>query len=119
MIVKDNLLVVEGQVSVDEYTGGFRMSADKLYTIEQARAAFGTRLVIDVDAELAGNGFVAELKQILEPATPRACPVYLRYQNQGAAAEILLGQEWRVVPTGAVLDHLARLAGAEHVRLIY
>ncbi len=119
LLVKDTLLVVEGQVSVDEYSGGFRMSADKLYTIDQARAAFAARLEIDVDADLAGNGFVAELQQILKPATPGRCPVYLRYHNREAAAEILLGQEWRVVPSGAVLDHLARLAGAEHVRLIY
>ena len=119
LLVKDTLLVVEGQVSVDEYSGGFRMSADKLYTIDQAREAFAERLEIDVDADLSGNGFVAELKQILKPATPGRCPVYLRYHNRYAAAEIMLGQEWRVAPTGAVLEHLARLAGAGHVRLIY
>ena len=76
LLVKDTLLVVEGQVSVDEYSGGFRMSADKLYSIDQARAAFAARLEIDVDADLAGNGFVAELKQILKPATPGRCPVF-------------------------------------------
>ena len=95
------------------------MSADKLYNIDQARDVFAARLEIDVDADLAGNGFVAELKQILKPATPGRCPVYLRYHNKEAAAEIMLGQEWRVVPTGAVLEHLTRLAGDGHVRLIY
>jgi hypothetical protein len=43
----------------------------------------------------------------------------LYYQGGEAAAEIQLGQEWRVVPSGTVLDHLARLAGDGHVRLIY
>ncbi len=119
LLVKDTLLIVEGQVSVDEYSGGFRMSADKLYSIDQARAAFAARLEIDVNADLAGNGFVAELKQILKPATPGRCPVYLHYHTKEAAAEIQLGQEWRVMPSGAVLEHLTRLAGDGHVRLIY
>jgi DNA polymerase III subunit alpha len=57
LLVKDTLLVVKGGVSVDEYTGGFKMSAEEIYNIDQARAAFGSRLVIQVDAQQAANGF--------------------------------------------------------------
>ncbi|MDH3309756.1 MAG: DNA polymerase III subunit alpha [Gammaproteobacteria bacterium] len=119
LLAKDTLLVVEGQVSVDEYTGGFKMSAEKLYNIDQARSAFSARLVIDVDAEQAGNGFVEELKEILTPATQGRCPVYLRYQGRLAEAEIVLGDEWRISPTNSLLERLSRLAGESHVRLIY
>jgi DNA polymerase-3 subunit alpha len=119
LLVKDNLLVVEGHVSIDEYTGGFKMSAEKLYNIEQARSAFSTRLVIDVNEELAGNGFVAELKEILAPVVPGTCPVLLRYHGRLADAEIALGEEWKIHPTAAVLERLHRLAGAHQVRLDY
>ena len=119
LLSKDTLLVVEGQVSVDEYSGGFKMSAEKIYNIDQARAAFATRLEIDVQAAQAGNGFVHELQDILKPVTPGSCPVFLRYQSDAAEAEIALGQEWRIMPTGAVLEQLSQLAGQEHVRLIY
>ncbi len=119
LLSKDTLLVVEGQVSVDEYSGGFKMSADKIYNIDQARAAFATCLEIDVQAAQAGNGFVHELQDILKPVTPGSCPVLLRYQSEAAVAEIALGQEWRIMPTGAVLEQLSQLAGQEHVRLIY
>jgi DNA polymerase-3 subunit alpha len=118
-LVKDALLVVEGHVSVDEYTGGFKMSAERIYNIEQARATFGTRLVIDVDAMVAGNGFLTELREILQPARHGSCPVVLRYRNQEAEAEIALGEEWKVQPSGAVLERLGRLAGSEHVHLHY
>jgi DNA polymerase-3 subunit alpha len=119
LLAKDTLLVVEGQVSVDEYTGGFKMSAEKLYNIDQARAAFSARLVIDVNADQAGNGFVEELKEILRPATQGKCPVYLHYQGSQAEAEIVLGDEWRISPTNAVLERLSRLAGERNVHLIY
>jgi DNA polymerase-3 subunit alpha len=119
LLVKDNLLVVEGHVSMDDYTGGFKMSAEKLYNIEQARSAFSTRLVIEINEELAGNGFVAELKEILAPVVPGTCPVLLRYHGRQADADIALGEEWKIHPTTAVLERLHRLAGAHQVRLDY
>ncbi|MDO8705707.1 MAG: DNA polymerase III subunit alpha [Sulfuricaulis sp.] len=119
LLAKDTLLVVEGQVSVDEYTGGFKMSAEKLYNIDQARAAFSKRLVIDVDAEQAGNGFVDELKEILSPMKQGKCPVFLHYHGRQADAEIVLGDEWKISPTNVLLERLSRLAGERNVRLIY
>ncbi|MHB1140901.1 MAG: DNA polymerase III subunit alpha [Sulfuricaulis sp.] len=118
-LAKDTLLVVRGEVSVDEYTGGFKMSAEELYNMDQARAAFSARLVIDVNADQAGNGFVEELKEILRPAAQGKCPVYLHYQSPQAEAEIVLGDEWRISPTNTVLERLSRLAGESSVHLIY
>jgi DNA polymerase-3 subunit alpha len=119
LLVKDSLVVVEGHVSMDDYTGGFKMSAEKIYSIEQARLAFGSRIVIEVDAERAGNGFLAELQEILEPARRGTCPVVLRYRNQDAEAEIALSEEWKVSPSSAVLERLGQLAGDDCVRLYY
>jgi DNA polymerase-3 subunit alpha len=119
LIVKDSLLVVDGQLSVDEYSGGFKMRADRIYTIDQARSQYASRVVVDVDASKAANGFVARLKEILSPTGQGGCPVVLNYRNGEAEAEIALGQEWAVRPTGHILDRLADLAGAQHVHVVY
>jgi len=119
LLAKDTLLVVEGQVSMDEYSGGFKMSAERIYNIDQARGTFASRLEIDVDTALAATGFMQELKQILKPATPGNCLVCVRYDAGPASAEILLGPEWKINPGGALLDRLSGLAGEGRVRLIY
>jgi len=119
LLSKDALLVVEGQVSVDEYSGGFKMSAERIYNIDQARAAFASHLEIDVDAALAAGGLVDELKRALKPATPGSCPVHIRYDAGAAQADIVLGPEWKVVLDNGLLESLAGLAGADRVRLIY
>jgi DNA polymerase III subunit alpha len=118
LLVKDALLVVKGHVSVDEYTGGFKMSAEEIYNIDQARAAFGSRIVIQVDAAIAGNGFVDELKEILAPSRG-SCTVWLRYSSTAAEADIVLGEEWKTSPSATVLERLGRLAGARNVRVEY
>ncbi|MBI3575993.1 MAG: DNA polymerase III subunit alpha, partial [Gammaproteobacteria bacterium] len=119
LLVKDTLLVVKGQVSVDEYTGGFKMSAEKIYNVDQARGAFSSRLVIEVDVGLAGNGFADELRAILGPVAHGTCPVYLRYHGAEADAEIALGEEWKISPTDTVIERLGRLAGERNVHLDY
>jgi DNA polymerase III subunit alpha len=119
LLAKDTLLVVEGQVSMDEYSGGFKMSAERIYNIDQARGTFSSRLEIDVDAALAATGFLQALQQVLKPATPGACLVCIRYDAGPACAEIVLGPEWKITPGGALLDRLTGLAGEGRVRLIY
>jgi DNA polymerase III subunit alpha len=119
LLAKDTLLVVEGQVSMDEYSGGFKMSAERIYNIDQARGTFASRLEIDVDVALAASGFIQELKLALKPATPGSCPVCVRYDAGPACAEIVLGPEWKVTPGGALLERLSGLAGEGRVRLIY
>jgi len=119
LLTKDSLLVVRGQVSVDEYTGGFKMSAEEIYNVEQARNMFGARLVIDVEADAAGNGFIDGLIQILKPANQGRCTVCLHYRNESAEADIVLGEEWRISPTNAILERLEQFAGEQNVRLDY
>jgi DNA polymerase-3 subunit alpha len=119
LIAKDALLVVEGQVSVDEFSGGFRMSAEKLFSLDAAREAFARRLEVEVDEQLAGNGFAADLAAALTPARPGNCPVWLRYRSADAEVEMALGPDWSVRPNNAVLENLAKLAGKDHVHLIY
>ena len=119
LLAKDTLLVVEGQVSMDEYSGGFKMSAERIYNIDQARATFASRLEIDVDAALAAGGFMQVLEQALKPATPGNCPVVLRYDAGTAGAEIELGPEWKITPSQTLLDRLIGLADEGRVRLVY
>jgi DNA polymerase-3 subunit alpha len=116
---KDKLLVVSGQVSVDEFSGGFRMSAESIYDIDQARAAFADRLVIEIGSDVTANGFIGRLQSILRPFTDGTCPVVVRYQSRQAEAELSLGAQWRVRPSAEVLDALAGLAGSGRVYIDY
>jgi len=118
-LVKDTLLVVEGQLSVDEYTGGFKMRADSVYNIDEARLKFAKRVEIDVDASKAGNGFIGSLKEILSPARDGICPVVLRYRNDNAVADINLGKDWMISPRDSVIERLQEFAGNDNVRVLY
>ncbi len=117
LLLKDKLLVVEGSLSPDDYTGGYRVSANRVLDIDQARAVYAKRLLIDLDAQHAGNGFISALQAALTPFRAGPCPVLLDFNRNDATAQILLGQEWRVHPTDELLQRLGDLVGAAHVRV--
>ena len=119
MLAKDRLIVVEGEVSVDDYTGGMKMSARKIYDIDHAREAFAKRLVLKVDEQKTANGFIKSLVGVLTPFREGYCPVWVDYQRADASAQIQLGQEWRVRPTDELIRRLDELAGADRVQVEY
>jgi DNA polymerase-3 subunit alpha len=119
LIAKDRLLVVEGEVSVDDYSGGLKMSAKILYDIDHAREAFAKRLVLELEQAQTVNGFVPALAQVLKPYREGRCPVRIDYRRDGARAQLTLGQEWRVKPTDELVRRLSELAGAGRVRIEY
>ncbi|HWS01867.1 MAG TPA: DNA polymerase III subunit alpha [Gammaproteobacteria bacterium] len=119
LIAKDKVLVVEGVLGFDDYSGGQQLTADKIYDISQAREIFARRVVIEVDAERAGNGFVQSLADTLRPFREGKCPVWIRYRNQSARAQLALGKDWNVRPVDELIHRLHELAGAGRVVVEY
>ncbi|MDA8225619.1 MAG: DNA polymerase III subunit alpha [Betaproteobacteria bacterium] len=107
---EDRLLLVEGKVQRDEYSGGLRIQADHFHDLTQARTRFAKRLRLRVRPPLA----VASLQELLRPWCDAAagCPVWLQYQPDGAEVELELGEAWRVVLHQELLDGL-HAAGLE------
>jgi DNA polymerase-3 subunit alpha len=119
LLTKDKLLVVQGSVGVDDYNGGCKLSADQIFDLHQARAAYAKGLVIGLDARHHPNGIVHRLEQALEPFREGTCPVYIDYCNSDASAQLVLGAQWRVRLTEDLLRCLAELAGRDRVDVMY
>ncbi|RJQ47884.1 MAG: DNA polymerase III subunit alpha [Gammaproteobacteria bacterium] len=123
LLGKDKLLVVEGEVASDDYSGGSRITAERLCDIHQARAVYAKGLLIEIEGQAAGNGQISGIAKVLAPFRNGACPVRIRYQNtyngRQVNAELPLGADWRVRPDDDLLQRLAALVGEQRVRVIY
>ena len=118
-LVLDKLLVVQGNVTIDEYSGNARISIDQIMDINEARATYAKRLVVDMQGTRHNGAFVSQLAQMLQPHRSGNCAVLIRYAGAQERADIALGADWRVKPNEELLQQLARAAGAPHVRLEY
>ena len=119
LVVKDRLIVVEGSVGVNDDSGRNTITAAKIYDIDQARATFAKCLLIHIETNSTGNGFVRELKEILNPFREGRCPVAVHYLNARAEAHLRLGEQWRVTLTDSLLDTLKASFGERSVQIEY
>jgi DNA polymerase-3 subunit alpha len=119
-IKEDELLLVEGKVQRDDYSGGLRVSADKLMTLAEARGRHARVLKLSLNGG-SNSDTAARLRQLLSPyrSADGACPVRICYRNAEAETELTLPDGWRVRLEDALIAELHDWLQPENVRLIY
>ena len=119
-IKEDELLLVEGKVQRDDYSGGLRVSADKLMTLAEARGRHARVLKLALNGG-ANPQTAGRLQTLLSPyrATENACPVRICYRNTEAETELTLPDAWRVRLDDSLLAQLSDWLSRENVRVIY
>ena len=118
---EDQLLIVQGKVSYDEYSGGMRIVADALYDLQLAREARARALRITLN----GNADAAKLRQVLNPfrAEPEngvpGVPVEVVYERQDASCTVRLGEDWRVRMADGLFEQLAAWTRPDDIEVAY
>lgn len=118
-LIKNTLLMIEGNISNDDYSGGLKMRADAVQTLDQARQSEVKGLCLSVDAARLGQDFAARLSEMLNPYRSEGCPIRIDYQRKDARGQLYLGQEWQVQPTDELIQKLRDVYGREKVKLVY
>ena len=116
-LMKDNIVVVEGIISIDDYTGGYKMSADRVWGIEQARESFAKAIRVDVQKN--DSDFVTKLAATLMPYRQGKCTILLNYQSEQGRVNIPLPESWKVRPSQELLTRLGKLTAPENVHVVY
>ncbi|WKJ92054.1 DNA polymerase III subunit alpha [Methylomonas montana] len=121
LLAKDTLLVAEGSLAMDDFTNSLRMTAEKLYSMEQAREMFARAIVLNWDCRQwpTERSFVDELMETLNPFCGGLCPISVEFAKSDAKASLQLGDDWRVHPADELLTRLRRLLSVEAVQVRY
>ncbi len=122
LIKEDQLLIVEGKVSPDEFTGGNRVSAVNIFDLLTVQSRKTKQIKINVGENLNPEQLKLLLKPYSNGAYPQEigrCPVVIEYQNQEGSAEIKLGDNWAVAPHENLIFDLKKSFQDENVKIIY
>ncbi|HEY8119567.1 MAG TPA: DNA polymerase III subunit alpha [Methylophilaceae bacterium] len=122
LLKEDQLLIVEGRVSNDDFSGGLRVNARRLYDLAAARSAYASMLKISCN----GQADAAKLRDLLAPycrsgsAEERSgCAVKVEYHNGDARVELMLSDQWRVDLRDELLTGLKTWLSDENVKILY
>ncbi|MBY6186944.1 DNA polymerase III subunit alpha [Marinobacter hydrocarbonoclasticus] len=119
LLTTDRVLVVEGEVSFDQFSGGNKLSAKEVLDISQARERYARALVLTVDQQEADSARLDSLKALLKEYGAGGCPVQIQYQRPDAHGVFELGDAYRVVPTDELLAGLKKLFGSDKVTVAF
>ncbi|MBM4234402.1 MAG: DNA polymerase III subunit alpha, partial [Gammaproteobacteria bacterium] len=121
LIVKDALVVIDGQLRYDEQGETWRLAAKNVTELDRAREQQAHRIVlIWPRANGSDQGLMLQrLADILAAHRPGPCAVGVRYAGEQASAGLELGAEWRVRASPELIEALEQLIGSDGVRVVY
>ncbi len=119
VIARDEVLVVEGEVSPDDYSGALRVRASAIHDIAGARARFADRLIVGIHGARCQGRVDEQLSAILAGHRRAGCRVAVDYASENARARLVLGEEWQVRPSDELLNALRSAFGSDGVYLDY
>jgi len=115
----DKLVVMQGKIGQDNFTGGLAATADAVYDIARAREMCGKSLLITIDNKTGVDNLTDSLQSTLLPFKEGLVTVELEYMNQAARTLIRLGDDWKVSPSDELIAQLSTLAAVSAVRMTY
>lgn len=119
-LTKDSLLILEGEVREDTFTGGLAMRCKDITPIAEARSKFARALEISFNETSFDLDKVAELSQcLLKHQEPKGLAIQLTYTNNLGKVTLLANEQLTVAPSDLLLEELNQLLGMTRVRLVY
>jgi len=118
-ITVDEVLLVEGKVQKDDFSGGYRVVAEQLLTLGEARARFAKCLRLSLNGQARDGGAAQKLRDVLEPFKNGATPVRLKYRNGVAECELGLSDDWRVRLDEPLIESLTEWLSPGNVEVVY
>jgi DNA polymerase-3 subunit alpha len=116
LLTRDRVLVIEGGLTLDEFSGDLQLRARQVWTLDEACERFARQVRVAVNG--VGAEFSERLAASIAAHRPGNTPLRLELALAAAGTELELGESWRVRATPALLEAIASLAGIRRAELI-
>jgi DNA polymerase-3 subunit alpha len=110
LLTRDQLIIVEGGLRIDDFAGGYQLRARKAYSLSDACENYGRLLRLKLNG--IGPDFATQLRHTLAGYRGgRTAMLLSGFRNSGAVADLELGEEWRVRALPDLLRALRAMPG--------
>jgi DNA polymerase-3 subunit alpha len=121
---EDRLLVVQGKVQPDRFSGGLRLNVTNVWDLAAARARFGKHLAVALNGGLPPVADVLKLWPARREDSEhgellQGLAIRLKLQRPGAVGEIDLGDEARFWPCDEALGRWRSIAHGGAAQVVY
>src|SRR5690606_4457187 len=116
MFKEDEFLAVVGKVSEDRFSGGLRVTAEKVMDIAAARIQYAKCVRVSLQASADVGALMAALQTAVRTD---GSPVHIEYRNDKGVSELALAEQWRINPDDEIRQKLVVLYSENNVEIVY
>lgn len=117
LLQKDQIIIATGPIQHDDFSGGLKMSAREIITLDDARSRYAKSLALAIQQDQITPQFIKALRTIIEPNKEGTMPLHFYYQSPQGRALLRSGIEWRITPKEDMLINLKAFLGETAVEL--
>ncbi|MFJ4194990.1 DNA polymerase III subunit alpha [Pseudomonas sp. NPDC089534] len=118
LLQTDAMVVVEGEVSNDDFSGGLRLRVKRVMSMEEARTSLAESLRLKLQTQDLKGDQLRWLGELLKRHRG-ACPITMEYTSPDAKTLLQFGESWRIDPADALIQALRDQFGRDNVFLQY
>ncbi|NMY66903.1 DNA polymerase III subunit alpha [Pseudomonas sp. WS 5414] len=118
LLQTDAMVVVEGEVSNDDFSGGLRLRVKRVMSMEDARTNLAESLRLKVHTDALKGDQLRWLGDLFKRHRG-ACPITMEYTRNDAKALLQFGESWRIDPADSLIQALRDQFGRDNVFLQY
>ncbi len=118
LLQTDAMVVVEGEVSNDDFSGGLRLRVKRVMSMEDARTNLAESLRLKVHTDALKGDQLRWLGDLFKRHRG-ACPITMEYTRNDAKALLQFGENWRIDPADSLIQTLRDQFGRDNVFLQY
>ncbi|HAA96523.1 MAG TPA: DNA polymerase III subunit alpha, partial [Alteromonas macleodii] len=115
----DRILLIKGQVSFDDFSGGNTITARDVMDIVQAREKNARALALNIDTQLLEPKKMSQMQSYPQAFNGGSCPVQLAVTHPDAEVILACGARWYVTPEDQLLHDLKQCLGDKAVSILY
>lgn len=119
VLFKDNIVIIEGGVEQDRFTGSYRFNTESVISFEQARNRYCKGILLSLQDSPNTLQALEKLKVVLPKYQRGRCPILVDYRRDDAIARLNLGEKWLVHINDELLSELYQVFNGENVELQY
>ncbi len=117
-LVKDEILIVQGEIAIDEYSQSVRMRGDNIMNMPMARASYGKYLLLTMQAEVINDESLAHCHAMMKQYSTGDLLAKIAYKNKEGSILVAVSNKYSIDPDDVFMEHMNELKGIS-ARVVY
>jgi len=115
-MLKDEVVVIEGEAGVDNFSGNFIIRAKTILTLNEAIATYCTKIGF-LTSTVDYQQFSDQLKTLLQTHGRGKARIYIHHEQQGVVSNLKLGDKYKIRPSFDLIQNAQNLSAIDKVIL--